>query len=130
VRCSTRSIVALAAALSAAGAGRAQEETPAPVRPYQPGFRVQVAATPSPLSGQRALRRARRLSELPAAIEWEGGLYKVRVGAFLDRSLAELGRGALLDSIPDAWVVPSVVRPAEVEASSAVLGPALVEETQ
>ncbi|MAE68895.1 MAG: hypothetical protein CME06_00340 [Gemmatimonadetes bacterium] len=111
------------AVLVAAGAVGQGDEVGASeaARAYSSGFRVQIVATPSPLAGQRALRRAGRISELPASIDWEDGLYKVRIGAFLERASAERGRAALLDSIPDAWVVPGVVNRTEVAASMAAL---------
>ncbi len=119
------SMLFVVAALVAGGAlAEGEEEAAAAVdapRAYSSGFRVQVLATPSPLAGQRALRRAGRISELPASIDWEDELYKVRIGAFFERSAAERGRASVLDSIPDAWVVPGVVRQAEVAASMAAL---------
>ena len=101
----------------ASGAEAAAEQPPS----YTPGFRIQVIATPSPLKSVRARLRAERVTGCPAEIEWEEGLYKVRVGAFASRPAAVRALSGFADSLAGAWVTGTVVRRDEITATEQAL---------
>ena len=102
---------------AASGAEAAAEQPPS----YTPGFRIQVIATPSPLKSVRARLRAERVTGCPAEIEWEEGLYKVRVGAFASHPAAVRALSGFADSLAGAWVTGTVVRRDEITATEQAL---------
>jgi hypothetical protein len=97
------------------------DTTHAKSSPYVAGFRIQVIATPSPLSSVRTRLQAAESTGLPAGIDWEEGLYKVRIGAFESRSEAEQALDAFSESLPDAWIASTVVKREEIAATRKVL---------
>jgi hypothetical protein len=80
---------------------------------YGIGFRVQVFATADLEKAKAFKERAGRDSGLPAHIEFEGGLYKVRVGDFASREEAAAARARLVELYPDCWIVSTTVRKTE-----------------
>ncbi|UCF05925.1 MAG: SPOR domain-containing protein [bacterium] len=77
---------------------------------YGIGFRVQVFATADLEKAKAVKERAGWDSGLPAHIEFEGGLYKVRVGDFASREEAAAARARLVELYPDCWIVSTTVR--------------------
>lgn len=74
------------------------------------GYRVQIFAS-SELSKAKAVRDAATAQTGYAAyIEYEGGLYKVRVGDFSDRPDAAEARAELAELYPDCWIVQTTIR--------------------
>lgn len=107
--------------------GQDQEEPPAPetTEPegpaYRSGYRLQMLASPSPLTAYRAAADLRERTSLPVRIEWHEPRYKVRVGAFVEREQAEAFRSLLRDIHGDAWTVQALVGPAERDQTRAVV---------
>jgi cell division septation protein DedD len=90
------------------------DTTPPPVAPADSladGFRIQVFATQDRDVAENARAAAAERLGLPAYLELEGGMYKIRVGDYAVRSEAD---GALASVrrqyYPDAWVVPARVK--------------------
>ncbi len=88
----------------------AQEETsPAPAATEAtriPVFRVQVFAASSREGAEVIAQELREIQQEPVVIVEEGGLYKVQVGAFSSRLLAEGYRDFLrTKGYPDAFIV-------------------------
>jgi cell division septation protein DedD len=74
------------------------------------GYRVQVMAT-GELEKAKALRdRVIRETGYPAYIEFEDGLYKVRIGNFRRRDEASVARTSLVELFPDCWIVQTTIR--------------------
>ncbi len=77
---------------------------------YDLGYRVQIFAS-SELSKAKAVREAATTQTGYAAyIEYEGGLYKVRVGDFPGRPEAAKARTELAELYPDCWIVQTAIR--------------------
>ena len=74
------------------------------------GFRVQVFATADREIAENASRSAQERLNLPAYVDLDGGMYKVRVGDFATRAQADQALGAIRSQYSDAWVVASKVR--------------------
>lgn len=77
---------------------------------YGLGFRVQVFASGE--IDKARLFKGKAVSEtgLPAYIDFEGGLYKVRIGDFGSREEAATARVHLVDLYPDCWIVKTTIR--------------------
>lgn len=74
------------------------------------GYRVQIFAS-SELSKAKAVRDAATAQTGYAAyVEYEGGLYKVRVGDFSGRPEAAGARTELAELYPDCWIVQTTIR--------------------
>ncbi|HUV36315.1 MAG TPA: SPOR domain-containing protein [Patescibacteria group bacterium] len=74
------------------------------------GYRIQVFA-----SGELAKAASMRDAAIAqtgyaAYVEYEGGLYKVRVGNFPSREAAATARARLIELYPDCWIVQTTVR--------------------
>ncbi len=86
-------------------------KTPAPVDSTADGFRIQVFATADRDVAQGAAGVASERLGLPAYTDLEGGVYKVRVGDYVDRGVAEEALATVRSHYyPDAWIVPARVR--------------------
>lgn len=89
---------------------------PAPVAPsvandaLVDGFRVQVFATADREIAENEARRAGEQLGLPAYVDLDGGVYKVRLGDFSARPDADQALSAVRRQYADAWVVASKVR--------------------
>ncbi len=92
---------------------------PAPSRQVQ-GFRVQVYASDSAAGGEQARadaaswwaseqRRSGFQAPLDAYVVYLDGLYKVRMGAFTNRSDAESALQLVRTRFPDAFLTPDLV---------------------
>jgi len=79
-------------------------------RPYVQGYRVQAGTDASPLGAWRQAEVLRGAVDLPVEIQWEDGVYKVRVGSFVSRTDASPLLARVREVHPDAWVVSTVVR--------------------
>ncbi len=67
----------------------------------------------SPCSLEKAKELKKNLmagTGLAVYIEFEGGMYKVRVGDFLSREEASQARETLLKEYPDCWIVSATIR--------------------
>lgn len=74
------------------------------------GYRVQVFAS-GELSKATSIRDSVTVQTGYAAyIEFEGGLYKVRVGDFFGRDDAAGARTRLVELYPDCWIVQTTIR--------------------
>jgi cell division septation protein DedD len=74
------------------------------------GYRIQVFAS-SELSKARSMKETVTAKTGYAAyVEYEGGLYKVRVGDFTDRREASAARVELVGLYPDSWIVQTTIR--------------------
>lgn len=79
-------------------------------RPYVQGYRVQAVTDVSPLAAWRQADVLREKVGLPVEIQWENGVYKVRVGSFVSRGDADPLLAQVREVHPDAWVISTVVR--------------------
>lgn len=85
-------------------------QAPAPVDSTTDGFRIQVFATADRDVAQGAAGVASERLGLPAYTDLEGGVYKVRVGNYLERGVAEKALATVRSHYyPDAWIVPARV---------------------
>ena len=95
------------------------EPAPAPTRQVD-GFRVQVYASETSFGADQARtdaeawwsdeqRRTGFVAPLDAYVVEEGGLYKVRMGAFTSRGDAEAALATVRARFPDAFLVPDLV---------------------
>lgn len=88
-------------------------QTPAPSTSAvetQRGWRVQIAASSERAEADRAAREARSRLGTTAYVDREGGLFKVRVGDFVDRAAAlRLRDRARATGYAGAWVVTTEV---------------------
>lgn len=82
----------------------------ASTRPYVQGYRIQAVTDVSPLEAWRQAEVLRERVDLPVDIQWEDGIYKVRVGSFVSRPDADPLLAEVRAVHPDAWVVSTVVR--------------------
>lgn len=74
------------------------------------GFRIQVFASADRDVAQNARAVAAERLGLPAYLDLEGGVYKVRVGDFASREAANAALGAVRSRhYPDAWIIPARV---------------------
>jgi hypothetical protein len=80
---------------------------------FKIGYRIQILA-----SGD--LSRARELKKnvvagtgLAVYIDFEDGMYKVRVGDYITRQEADGARKDLIDQYPDCWIVRTTIRKTE-----------------
>lgn len=100
-----------------------QPRTEAPVEPRreiplkgsdpgvgQRGFRVQLAATGERTDADRVAREARNRLRVETYVVFEGSLYKVRAGDYVDRGEAlRLRDRARTNGYDGAWVVPTEI---------------------
>lgn len=91
---------------------RVEEATPepAPAERFGLGYRVQIFAS-SELDPAKSLKeKIMAESGLTTYIEYEDGLYKVRVGDYASRDAAAAARSALSERFPDCWIVSTTIR--------------------
>lgn len=84
---------------------------PAPADSTAAGFRIQVFASSDRTVAESAAAAAEQRLGIKAYVDLDAGMYKVRVGDFVDRKAAE----AVLPTLrghyyQDAWIVPATVR--------------------
>ncbi len=77
---------------------------------YSLGFRVQVFASGELEKAEVIKEKVIGESGLEAYIEYEGGLYKVRVGDFSSREAAARARFSLVEMYPDCWIVRTTIK--------------------
>ncbi len=77
---------------------------------YGLGYRVQVFAS-SELEKAKSIK-AKIIADTgyPAYIEFESGLYKVRVGNFRKREAAAQARSDIVEFFPDCWIVQTTIK--------------------
>jgi hypothetical protein len=73
------------------------------------GYRVQILASSS-LPGPERIKTLSTESGYPAYVEYEGGLYKIRLGNFTTRAEAAAARAVLVELYPDCWIVQTTIR--------------------
>ena len=76
---------------------------------YTVGYRIQVFASKDLKRAEEVKSEAERVTSLPAYIEFEDGLYKVRLGNFLLRDEAIRARDLLREHYVDCWIVQTTV---------------------
>ncbi len=77
---------------------------------YDLGYRIQVFASSELDSAGEIKMRVTSETGYPAYIEYEGGLYKVRIGNFKNRVSAAEARSKLVEFYPDCWIVKTTIR--------------------
>lgn len=77
---------------------------------YEIVYRVQVFASKDRAAAEKARQRAAADTKMPAYLEFEEGLYKVRVGDFAERKEAAEAKTKLGSRYPGSWVVMTTVR--------------------
>jgi len=86
----------------------AAEETPK--QRYDIGYRIQVFASSDRAAAERVRERVVAETRLPAYIEYEDSLYKVRVGDFAERKDAAEARVKFAGAYPGSWIVRTTIR--------------------
>ena len=90
------------------------DTTPPPAAPADSlidGFRIQVFATQDREVAENARQVAAERLGVPAYLDLEGGVYKVRVGDYPGRADADAALATARGHYyPDAWVVPAKVK--------------------
>jgi len=76
---------------------------------YNVGYRIQVFASKDLKRAEEVKNEAERVTSLPAYIEFEDGLYKVRLGNFPLRDEAIRARDLLKEHYRDCWIVQTTV---------------------
>lgn len=91
---------------------RVREETrPADLSDsYGLGYRVQVFASSDRGAAAEQMKIIMAGTGIAAYIEYEDGLYKVRVGDFSTREEASEARAKIAESYPDCWIVRTTIR--------------------
>lgn len=74
------------------------------------GYRVQIFASSDLLKAKAVRDAATAQTGYAAYVEYEGGLYKVRVGNFSSRPEAAEARMELAELYPDCWIVQTTIR--------------------
>ncbi|MBN2071273.1 MAG: SPOR domain-containing protein [Candidatus Krumholzibacteriota bacterium] len=77
---------------------------------YDTGYRIQVFASSDLGKAGELKNNIMAGTGLAVYIEFEDGMYKVRVGDFLTREDASQARKKLVDGYPDCWIVNTTVR--------------------
>lgn len=88
------------------------EETVEPAAPsaaYTLGYRVQLAAFTESAGARDLKKKVMAAARIAVYIDYEGGLYKVRVGDFATRAEAAEARTKLAADYPDCWIVRTTV---------------------
>ena len=80
-------------------------EPPAPAAGYDIGYRVQLAAFAESAAARDLKKKIMAAVGITVYIEYEDGLYKVRVGDFATRAEASEARARLNADYPDCWIV-------------------------
>ena len=79
-------------------------------RDYDLGYRIQIFAS-GELSKAKSMRdSASARTGYAAYVEFEGGLYKVRLGDFANRGDAAAVRAEIVELYPDCWIVQTTIR--------------------
>ena len=82
----------------------------APKQRYDVGYRIQVFASGDRAAAEKIRERIVAETAMSAYIEYEDGLYKVRVGDFAERKDAAQARLKLAGAYPGSWIVRTTVR--------------------
>lgn len=77
---------------------------------YGIGYRIQVFASGELETAEAFKRKVSGEVNLPVYVEFEGGLYKVRLGDFSEREDAAAVRAKLAELYPDCWIARTTVR--------------------
>lgn len=77
---------------------------------YGLGYRIQIFASGSLEKAEALKKKMMAETAFAAYIDYEGGLYKVRVGDFPDRDSAAGARAGLAEQYPDCWIVSATIR--------------------
>jgi len=86
----------------------AADETPK--QRYDIGYRIQVFASSDRAAAEKVRERVVAETRLPAYIEYEDSLYKVRVGDFTERKDAAQARVKFAGAYPGSWIVRTTIR--------------------
>ena len=74
------------------------------------GYRIQIFATGELPKAQAMRDAAMARTGYAAYIEFEGDLYKVRLGNFANRGDAAAVRSEIVELYPDCWIVQTTIR--------------------
>ena len=88
-------------------------EPPAPAAGYDIGYRVQLAAFAESAAARDLKKKVMAAVGITVYIEYEDGLYKVRVGDFATRAEASEARARLNADYPDCWIVRTTIMKAK-----------------
>ncbi|MBN2185741.1 MAG: SPOR domain-containing protein [Candidatus Krumholzibacteriota bacterium] len=77
---------------------------------FDTGYRIQIFASSDLEKAKELKKNFMAGTGLAVYIEFEDGMYKVRVGDFLKRDDASQARNMLVEEYPDCWIVSTTVR--------------------
>ena len=77
---------------------------------FDTGYRIQIFASSDLEKAKELKKNFMAGTGLAVYIEFEDGMYKVRVGDFLKREDASQARNRLAEEYPDCWIVSSTIR--------------------
>jgi len=83
-----------------------------PKQLYDIGYRIQVFASNDRTAAERVKQRVIAETRMPAYIDYEDGLYKVRAGDFTERKEAAQAGAKLAGAYPGWWIVRTTIRKA------------------
>jgi cell division protein FtsN len=83
-----------------------------PKQLYDIGYRIQVFASSDKAAAENVKQRVVAETGMPAYLEYEEGLYKVRAGDFAERKDAAQARLRLVERYPGSWIVRTTIRKA------------------
>jgi len=81
-----------------------------PKQLYDVGYRIQVFASNDKAAAEKVKQRVVTATGMPAYLEYEEGLYKVRAGDFAERKDAAQARLKLMGLYPGSWIVRTTIR--------------------
>ncbi|MBD3423076.1 MAG: hypothetical protein GF417_01370 [Candidatus Latescibacteria bacterium] len=86
------------------------EEVPSMEKTHGIGYRVQVFASGELKKAKEVKQSAAEKTSHKVYIEYENGMYKVRIGDFSSREEAALVRQKLRSFYPDSWITETTIR--------------------
>lgn len=79
---------------------------------YAIGYRLQVFASSDRSTAEKVRDRAAKETRMAAYLDYEDGLYKVRIGDFVERKEALAAKASVEKLFSDCWIVRTTIRTA------------------
>ncbi len=79
-------------------------------RRYSIGYRIKIFASSDRGAAERVRNRAEKETRMASYLDFEDGLYKVRLGDFAERKDAMAAKASMEKSFPGCWVVRTTIK--------------------